>query len=175
MSDFKFWQDVCLLSFTFRVKEDLSHWGQWLCPWCSECLRRQRSALKEWETNFTKLFFSLLLPNLSLRWHPPLFLEFPHQCPSLYLAPHSGRKAGHGHRLSHPVPGSFHSSKPTVDHNCYSVCVHSRPWRRFLHFSTKESTWLRCDIIASWESLPWEDLFGFSEVGCVLICICDTC
>lgn len=118
---------------------------------------------------------SLLLPNLSLRWHPTLFLEFPHQCPSLYLAPHSGGKAGHGHRLSHPVPGSFPSSKPTVDHNCYSVCVHSRPWRRFLHFSTKESTWLRCDIIASWESLPWEDLFGFSEVGCVLICICDTC
>lgn len=161
--------------------------------WYSDGLRRKRSALRQHYTNFTKVnknkgsaFFSISdksVPYLTLTSFPGVSMASVGQegSPSpasllLHGTPRwpKGRPTAHGSSPSCALLTPSFEVNPQRTTNCYPVCVCFGHKRVSLPFITKWSTWLRCDIIALWESLPWKCL-GFSEAGCMLVCVCTTC
>ena len=155
---------VCFLLLCERRKRIPSPGSLAFALWCSDGLRRKRSALKQNYTHFTRVsknkdsaFSSIsdkFVPYLTLT-SPWGFLGRPGRRPSpaSLLPMHRTEAKGLSHSpwVSPTMhPDSSLRSEPTAAANGNPVCVcicfgHKR---LSLPFSTKWSTRLRCDIIA---------------------------
>lgn len=195
MGNFNF-QNGCLFSHSMWKKSSVTgvtcrHLLCPLVPWWSQ---EQCSTLTQHDTNFTepdknndsalcspaaKSVLKLLptaFPGVSVAKGEARVDQEGRSSPAPLLCTWLPTRVPHGLWVA-PILclGPSLEVSPLRTTNCYPTCVcfgHKRP---FLHFSTKWSTWLRCDIIASWVSLPWKCLLSFLETGCTLICICTTC
>lgn len=153
-----------------KKKRPLSPGSLAFALWCSDGLRRKRSALKQNYTHFTRVtknkdsaFFSISdksVPYFTLTSLPGVswagLEDVPHQHPSSPCTTQwpkdwaTARGSPPPRALTPPL--EVNPQRPQTAILC--VCVCFRHKRLSLPFNTKWSTWLRCDIIALWEGWP---------------------